>query len=80
MLVPIFFCRFAMASSGPELDLGFLTTWKDNVVLPKGIHTPMCFCGDSCKLVKCKVLGYAYGMRFFIYVRLLVLIIRIFYF
>jgi hypothetical protein len=25
----------------------------------------MCFCGDNCKLVKCKVLRYAYEMRFF---------------
>jgi hypothetical protein len=29
------------------------------------IDTPMCFCGDSCNLVRCEVLGYAYGMRFF---------------
>jgi hypothetical protein len=35
------------------------------VVVPKGIHTPMCYCGDNCKVVKCKVLGHAYGMRFF---------------
>jgi hypothetical protein len=54
-----------MASSGPEWELEFLTKRKDNVAVPKGIHTPMCFCGDNCKLVKCKVLGYAYGMRFF---------------
>ncbi|CAN6277843.1 unnamed protein product [Urochloa humidicola] len=25
----------------------------------------MCFCGDLCKLVRCKVLGVYYGMRFF---------------
>jgi hypothetical protein len=56
---------FAMASSGPELDLDFLTKRKDNVEVPQGIDTPMCFCGDSCKLVRCKVLGYACGMRFF---------------
>ena len=54
-----------MASSGRELDLEFLTTRKDNVAVPKEINTPMCFCGDNCKLVKCKVLGYTYGMRFF---------------
>jgi hypothetical protein len=65
MLVLIFFCRFAMASSGPELDLEFLTKMKDNVGVPKGIHTPMCFCSDNCKLVRCNVLGYAYRMRFF---------------
>ena len=59
------FCRFAMASSGPELDLEFLTKRKDNVEVPKGIDTPMCFCGDNCKLVSCTVQGYAYGMRFF---------------
>jgi hypothetical protein len=54
-----------MATSGPELDLDFLTKRKDNVEEPNEIHTPMCFCGDNCKLVRCKVLGYAYGMRFF---------------
>jgi hypothetical protein len=54
-----------MASSGSELDLDFLTKRKDNVEVPQGINTPMCFCGDNCKLVRCKVLGYAYGMRFF---------------
>jgi hypothetical protein len=54
-----------MASSGPELDLDFPTKRKDNVEVPQGIDTPMYFCGDSCKLVRCKVLGYAYGMRFF---------------
>jgi hypothetical protein len=54
-----------MASPGTELDLDFLTKRKDNVEMPQGIDTPMCFCGDSCKLVRCKVLGYAYGMRFF---------------
>jgi hypothetical protein len=54
-----------MASSGPELDLGFLTKSKDNVEVPQGIDTPMCFYSDNCKLVRCKVLGYAYGMRFF---------------
>ena len=65
IIVLILFCRFAMASSGPELDLEFLTTRKDKVEVPKGTNTPMCFCGDNCKLVRCKVLGYAYGMRFF---------------
>jgi hypothetical protein len=54
-----------MASSCPELDLDFLTKRKDNVDVPQGIDTPMFFCGDNCKLVRCKVLGYAYGMRFF---------------
>jgi hypothetical protein len=54
-----------MATSGPELDLELLTKTKVNVEVPNGIHTPMCFCGDSCKVVRCKVLGYAYGMRFF---------------
>jgi hypothetical protein len=55
-----------MATSGPELDLDFLTKRKGNVEVPKGIHTPMCFCGDNCNLGRCKVLGYACGMRFFI--------------
>jgi hypothetical protein len=54
-----------MASSGLELDLEFLMKRKDNVEVPQGIDTPMCFCGDNCKLVRCKVLGYTYGMRFF---------------
>jgi hypothetical protein len=54
-----------MASSGPELDLDFLTKRKDNVEVPQGIDTLMCFCGDNCKLVRCKVLGYAYEMGFF---------------
>jgi hypothetical protein len=55
-----------MASSGPELDLEFLTKRKDNVEVPKGIDTPMCFCDDKCKIVRCTVLGYAYEMWFFI--------------
>jgi hypothetical protein len=59
------FCRLSMASTGPELDLEFLTSRKDKVEVPKGIHTPMCYCGDNCKLVKCNVLGYRYRMRFF---------------
>jgi hypothetical protein len=41
MIVLILFCRFAMASSGPELDLDFLTKRKDNVEVPQGIDTPM---------------------------------------
>jgi hypothetical protein len=53
-----------MASTGPELDLEFLTSRKDKVEVPKGIHTPMCYYSDNCKLVKCNVLGYRYGMRF----------------
>jgi hypothetical protein len=55
----------SMASTGPELDLELLTRRKDNVPVPKGIHTPMCYCGDNCKFMKCNVLGYYYGMRFF---------------
>ena len=54
-----------MASLGPELDLDFLTMRKEEVAVPKGTYTPIFFCGDDCKLVKCKVLGYWYGMRFF---------------
>jgi hypothetical protein len=57
---------FALASSSIELDLEFLTKRKDNVEVPQGIDTPMCFCGDNCKIVRCKVLGYTYGIRFFI--------------
>jgi hypothetical protein len=44
LIVLILFCRFAMTSSGPELDLEFLTKRKDNVEVPKGIHTSICFC------------------------------------
>jgi hypothetical protein len=59
------FCRLSMASTGPELDLELLTSRKDMVEVPKGIHTPMCYCGDNCMLIKCNVLGYRHGMRFF---------------
>jgi hypothetical protein len=52
-----------MAASGPELDLELLTTRKEVVAVPKGIHTPMFYCGDNCKVFKCKVLGHAYGIR-----------------
>jgi hypothetical protein len=54
-----------MSASGPELDLELLTTRKEVVAVPKGIHTPMCYCGDNCNVVKCKALRHAYGMWFF---------------
>ena len=54
-----------MALSGLELDLDLLRQTKVTVSVPKGMHIPMCFCGDSCKLVQCRVLGYRYDMRFF---------------
>ena len=54
-----------MTSSGPEVNLEFLTMRKEVVAVPKGMHTPMCYCDENCKLVKCKVLGYVYGMRLF---------------
>jgi hypothetical protein len=54
-----------MASSGSKLDLELLTSRKDKVAVSKGIHTPMCYCDDNCKLVKCNILGYCYGMRIF---------------
>jgi hypothetical protein len=47
-----------MASSGPKLDLEFLTKRKDNVEVPKRIETPMCFCGGNCKLVVDGVYSY----------------------
>jgi hypothetical protein len=47
LIVLILFCKFAMASSGLELDLDFLTKRKDNVKVPQGIDTPMCFCGGA---------------------------------
>jgi hypothetical protein len=51
-----------MTSSGPELDLEFLTKRKDNVKVPKGIDTPMCFCSD--KLVQdCEVHGSRVRLR-----------------
>jgi hypothetical protein len=56
------FCRLLMASTGPKLDLELLTSRNDKVQVPKGMHTPMCYCGDNCKLVKCNVPGYCYGM------------------
>jgi hypothetical protein len=49
-----------MASSGPELDLYFLTKRKDNIKVPQGIDTPICFCGDNYKLVRCKIPGYVW--------------------
>ncbi|CAN6338737.1 unnamed protein product [Urochloa humidicola] len=50
-----------MACSEPEHH-----KWrKVTVVVPEGVHVPMCFCGDLCKLVQSKVLGVYYGMRFF---------------
>ncbi|CAN6209843.1 unnamed protein product [Urochloa humidicola] len=50
-----------MACSEPEHH-----KWrKVRVVVPEGVHVPMCFCGDLCKLVQSKVLGVYYGMRFF---------------
>jgi hypothetical protein len=52
-----------MASSGPESDLELLTSRKDKVAVPTGIHTPMCYCSDNYKLVKCNVLGYCYATR-----------------
>jgi hypothetical protein len=54
-----------MAFLGPELDLELLTSRKDKVAVPKEIHTPMCYCGGNYKLIKCNVLGYYYGMKFF---------------
>jgi hypothetical protein len=55
------FFRFAMASLGPELDLESLTSRKDKDTVPKGIHTPICYCSNNCKLVKCNVSGTATG-------------------
>jgi hypothetical protein len=46
-----------MAASSPELDSELLTTRKEVVAVPKGIHTPMCYYGDNCKVVKCKALA-----------------------
>jgi hypothetical protein len=54
-----------MASSGPELDLEFLTSRKEEIAVSKGIHTLMCFYGDNCNLVKCMIVRYAYDTRFF---------------
>src|SRR6185295_19989403 len=33
--------------------------------VPEGMQVPMCFCGSLCKLMKSKVLGDFFGMRFF---------------
>ena len=32
---------------------------------PQGVQVPMCFCGSLCKLMKSRVLGDDFGMRFF---------------
>lgn len=50
-----------MSCSDPDL----LNWGKVRVTVPEGVNVPMCFCGDLCKLVRCKVLGDYYGMRFF---------------
>jgi hypothetical protein len=55
------FCRLSMASTGPELDLEFLNSRKDKVEVPKVIHTPMCYCGNNCKLVSATFSGTATG-------------------
>ncbi|CAN6356430.1 unnamed protein product [Urochloa humidicola] len=47
----------------PEPD--FPRWRKVGADVPEGVHVPMCFCGDLCKLMKSKVLGVYYGMRFF---------------
>ncbi|CAN6359045.1 unnamed protein product [Urochloa humidicola] len=47
----------------PEPD--FPSWRKVTADVPEGVHVPMCFCGDLCKLMKSKVLGVYYGMRFF---------------
>jgi hypothetical protein len=39
-----------MAASGPELDLELLTMRKGVVAVPKGMHTPMCYCGEIARL------------------------------
>ncbi|CAN6213279.1 unnamed protein product [Urochloa humidicola] len=47
----------------PEPDF---PRWRKVIAdVPEGVHVPMCFCGDLCKLMKSKVLGVYYGMRFF---------------
>jgi hypothetical protein len=49
-----------MASSNSE----HIMMRKVKVTVPQGVHVPMCFCGDLCKLVKSQALGDFYGMRF----------------
>ena len=39
---------------------------KCEATVLEGIDVPMCFCGSFCKFMQFEVLGYDYGMRFFI--------------
>ena len=53
--------HFTMSSSG-----GAYIPWsKVRETVPAGIETPMCFCDSLCKLMKSRVLGDDFGMRFF---------------
>ena len=50
-----------MASSGST----YIPWSKVTATVPQGVQVPMCFCGSLCKLMKSRVLGDDFGMRFF---------------
>ena len=50
-----------MASSGST----YISRSKVRETVPQGVQVPMCFCGSLCKLMKSRVLGDDFGMRFF---------------
>ena len=50
-----------MASSGST----YIPRSKVRETVPQGVQVPMCFCGSLCKLMKSRVFGDDFGMRFF---------------
>ena len=50
-----------MASSGST----YIPRSKVRKTVPQEVQVPMCFCGSLCKLMKSRVLGDDFGMRFF---------------
>jgi len=50
-----------MASS----ESTYIPLSKVTAAVPQGVQVPMCFCGSLCKLMKSRVLGDDFGMRFF---------------
>ena len=50
-----------MASSGST----YIPRSKVRETVTQRVQVPMCFCGSLCKLMKSRVLGDDFGMRFF---------------
>ena len=53
--------HFTMSS----LEAAYIPWSKVRETVSEGIETPMCFCSSLRKLMKSKVLGDDFGMRFF---------------